>query len=83
MNSCSALTRQGLLPGGSIAHPQWTQFDHLRRNLQLEMCKSPWGLVELSAGREEKVNRIAETILLPGSVLWDLLEMLDFPVSAE
>lgn len=47
------------------------------------MCKSPWGLFELSAGREEKVNRITERILLPGSVLWGLLEMLDFPVSAE
>lgn len=83
MDSCSALTRQGLLPSGSITHPQWTRFDHLRQNLQLEMCKSPWGLFELSAGREEKVNRITERILLPGSVLWGLLEMLDFPVSAE
>lgn len=83
MNNCPAPTRQGLLPDGSVAHPQWTRFDHLRQNLQLEMCKSPWGLVELSAGREEKVNRITERILLPGSVLWGLLEKWDFPISAD
>lgn len=63
--------------------PQWTRFDLLRQNLQLEMCKSPWDLVELSADREEKVNRITERILLPGCVLWGLSEMWDFPISAE